>query len=47
LDFSEFVDRDLGTFESRDKLFEEFGQTMSTPIRILVDPVFRNWSASA
>ncbi len=46
LDFSEFVDRDLGTFESRDKLFEEFGQTMSTPVRILVDPVFRNWSAS-
>ncbi|MDI9956209.1 MULTISPECIES: transglutaminase domain-containing protein [unclassified Rhodococcus (in: high G+C Gram-positive bacteria)] len=46
LDFSEFVDRDLGTFESRDNLFEEFGQTMSTPVRILVDPVFRNWSAS-
>ena len=46
LDFSEFVDRDLGTFESRDVLFEEFGQTMSTPVRILVDPVFRNWSAS-
>ena len=46
LDFSEFVDRDLGTFESRANLFEAFGQTMSTPVRILVDPVFRNWSAS-
>ncbi|MCD2104233.1 hypothetical protein O4214_04775 [Rhodococcus erythropolis] len=46
LDFSEFVERDLGTFESRDNLFEEFGQTMSTPVRVLVDPVFRNWSAS-
>ena len=46
LDFSEFVDRDLGTFESRDELFEKFGQTMSTPVRVLLDPAFRNWSAS-
>ncbi|MFD9681573.1 hypothetical protein ACFWAD_16980 [Rhodococcus sp. NPDC059969] len=46
LDFSEFVGRDLGTFESRDELFEKFGQTMSTPARVLLDPAFRNWSAS-
>ncbi|MDI9899984.1 hypothetical protein QM716_08955 [Rhodococcus sp. IEGM 1409] len=46
LDFSEFVERDLGTFDSRDELFEKFGQTMSTPVRVLLDPVFRNWSAS-
>lgn len=46
LDFSEFVEKELGTFDSRDVLFTEFGQTMSTPIRAVIDPVFRNWSAS-
>ncbi|WP_094272328.1 transglutaminase domain-containing protein [Rhodococcus sp. OK302] len=46
LDFSEFVEKELGTFDSRDALFAEFGQTMSAPIRAVIDPVFRNWSAS-
>ena len=46
LDLSEFVDRSLGTFDSRDVLFEVFGQTMCWSTRTVVDPVFRNWSAS-
>lgn len=46
LDLSEFVEQSLGTFDSRDALFEDFGQTICWPTRTVVDPVFRNWSAS-
>ncbi|MFE4502286.1 hypothetical protein ACFRFQ_20750 [Rhodococcus sp. NPDC056743] len=46
LDLSEFVELSLGTFDSRDALFEDFGQTMCWPTRTVVDPLFRNWSAS-
>lgn len=42
-----FLRRDLGVFDSRDELFASYGQNLPGPVRALVGPVFRLWSAGS
>lgn len=44
-DLSTNVIADLGRFESRDELFQTFGQTLSWPARMAAEPILGRWSA--
>ncbi|WP_434091229.1 transglutaminase domain-containing protein [Streptomyces flaveus] len=46
-DLSAQVLLDLGYFDSRDELFEQHGQTLCRPARLLAEPVLGRWSAGA
>jgi hypothetical protein len=44
-DLSRFVRADLGYFADRDDVFVRLGQTLTAPVRALVDPILRRISA--
>lgn len=46
LDLSRFVRQSLGTFDSRDDLFDAYGQTLHRPARMVLEPILGRWSAS-
>jgi hypothetical protein len=45
-DLSSFVAADLGTFSSRDELFDKHGETLCLPARIALEPFLRTCPAS-
>ncbi|TQF66104.1 hypothetical protein FK531_19790 [Rhodococcus spelaei] len=43
LDLSGFVVQSLGSFDSRDDLFSRYGQTLTRPVRTVLEPLFGHW----
>lgn len=46
LDLSRFVRQSLGIFDSRDDLFDIYGQTLNRPARTVLEPLLGRWGAS-